>query len=111
MGYVELDKIANKVGNYFKKRNRVKKGEIVTVLMRNPLYNLYLIFGLSKIGAIYAPVNFRFIEPFLSYVFNDLQSRIIVLESSLAKNVNEVVDSVREYDIAVVDKGVLKTSS
>ncbi len=106
ISYAELNNLANRIGNYFRDELGIKKGETVTILMQNPLLNLYLMFALSKIGAIYAPVNFRLVGPLLSYVLNDLNSRTIVLEKDFAGNVNEIANEVREYDVIVVDEEI-----
>lgn len=76
--FAELNVRANRAANFLRERFGVRKGDRVSILAQNSLAYLDLLFGLGKIGAIFAPLNWRLTAHELVYIVNDLQPRVLV---------------------------------
>jgi len=69
----------------------VKKGDRVAVLLHNCHQYVEIFFGLSKIGAILVPLNWRLAGPELEFIIQDSSSRMLIFETEF----EEVVASIR----------------
>jgi fatty-acyl-CoA synthase len=71
----------------------VKRGDRVAVLLHNCHQYIEIFFGLSKIGAILVPLNWRLAGPELEFILRDSGSRTLVFEPEF----EEVVSSIRSH--------------
>jgi fatty-acyl-CoA synthase len=69
----------------------VKKGDRVAVLLHNCHQYIEIFFGLSKIGAVLVPLNWRLAGPELEFILKDSGSRMLIFEPEF----EEVVSSIR----------------
>ena len=69
----------------------VKKGDRIAVLLHNCHQYLEIFFGLSKIGAILVPLNWRLAGPELEFIIKDSGSRMMIFEPEF----EEVLNSIR----------------
>lgn len=76
--FAELNERANRTANFLRERYEVQKGDRVSILAQNCLPFVDLLFGLGKIGAIFAPLNWRLTARELVYIVNDLQPRLLI---------------------------------
>jgi fatty-acyl-CoA synthase len=76
--FAELNQRANRLANFLSDRYSLQKGERVSILAYNCLPYVDLLFGLGKIGAILAPLNWRLTARELSYIINDCQPKVLV---------------------------------
>jgi fatty-acyl-CoA synthase len=76
--FAELNERANRAANFLRDRFDVHKGDRVSILAQNCLPFVDLLFGLGKIGAIFAPLNWRLTARELVYIVNDLQPKVLV---------------------------------
>lgn len=76
--YAELNTRANRAANFLRERFNVQRGDRVSILAQNCLPFVDLLFGLGKIGAIFAPLNWRLTAHELVYIVNDLQPRVLI---------------------------------
>jgi fatty-acyl-CoA synthase len=71
----------------------VKKGDRIAVLLHNCNQYLEIFFGLSKIGALLVPLNWRLAGPELEFILKDSGSSLLVFEPEF----EEVVTSIRSH--------------
>ena len=76
--YEQLNDRASCLANFFQDKLGVQKGDRVSILAHNSVIYLDLFYGLSKIGAILAPLNWRLVARELSYIVNDCGSRVLL---------------------------------
>jgi fatty-acyl-CoA synthase len=75
--YAELNARANRLANWMRELG-VEKGDRVSILAHNCVAYIDLFYGLAKIGAILAPLNWRLVAPELVYIVNDCQPKVLV---------------------------------
>jgi crotonobetaine/carnitine-CoA ligase len=75
--YGQVNEEANRLAHGLAEAG-VRRGDFVSILLRNSLDFMLLIFGLNKLGAIPAPVNTAFRGYFLELALNTCQSRAAV---------------------------------
>jgi fatty-acyl-CoA synthase len=88
--YQELNHRTNQLCHLLLKIG-IKKGDRVAVLLHNCHQYIEIFFGLSKIGAILVPLNWRLVGPELEFILQDSGSRMLVFEPEF----EEVVSSIR----------------
>ncbi|MFN2216427.1 MAG: acyl-CoA synthetase [Anaerolineales bacterium] len=76
--YADLNKRANRAANFLHSRFNIQKGDRVSILAQNSLPFVDLLFGLGKLGAIFAPLNWRLTANELIYIINDLEPSILL---------------------------------
>ena len=76
--FAELNQRANRLANFMREHYDLQKGERVSILAHNCLPYVDLLFGLGKIGAIFAPLNWRLTGRELTYIINDCQPKVLV---------------------------------
>ncbi len=75
--YAELNARANKLASWMRQLG-VQKGDRVSVLAHNSVAYIDLFYGLPKIGAILAPLNWRLAAPELAYIVKDCQPKVLI---------------------------------
>jgi fatty-acyl-CoA synthase len=75
--YAELNARANLVANWMSELG-VEKGDRVSILAHNGIAYVDLFYGLAKIGAILAPLNWRLVAPELVYIVNDCRPKVLL---------------------------------
>ncbi|MFH2038961.1 MAG: long-chain fatty acid--CoA ligase [Chloroflexota bacterium] len=76
--YAELNQRATQSANFLQEKFDVQKGDRVSILAQNCLPFVDLLFGLGKIGAIFAPLNWRLTAHELCYIINDVQPKVLI---------------------------------
>jgi fatty-acyl-CoA synthase len=76
--YAELNARANRLANFMRDRLGVAQGDRVALLAHNSVVYLDLLYGLAKIGAIFAPLNWRLSAPELAYIVNDAGPTVLI---------------------------------
>ena len=74
----------------------VRRGDRVALLARNCLESFDLFIACSHLGAIYAPINYRFAVPEIEYVLADSEPRVFVAAAEYA----DTVEQLRRKDAA-----------
>jgi fatty-acyl-CoA synthase len=75
--YAELNARANRLANWMR-RLGVQKGSRVSILAHNSVAYLDLLYGLTKIGAILVPLNWRLAARELIYIVGDCRPHVLV---------------------------------
>jgi long-chain acyl-CoA synthetase len=71
----------------------VAKGERVMLLAKNRLECVEAFFACAKIGAIYSPVNWRFVAAEIEYVLGDSGCRVLLVDTEYGTLVRELRDN------------------
>jgi fatty-acyl-CoA synthase len=77
--YQELNERACRAANFLQSELGIRAGDRVSILAHNSVIYIDLLYGLAKIGAIFAPLNWRLAAPELSYIVSDCQPRAVVV--------------------------------
>jgi fatty-acyl-CoA synthase len=77
--YAQLNERANRAANFLREKYDVQKGERVSILAHNSMAYVDLLFGLGKIGAVLAPLNWRLTSRELTYIVNDCQPKVLIV--------------------------------
>jgi fatty-acyl-CoA synthase len=68
--YVQLNRRINRLSHFLQAKG-VRPGDRVAVLLRNCGQFLEILFAVSRIGAVFVPLNFRLAGPEIRYVLDD----------------------------------------
>lgn len=93
--YAELNIRANKAANFLRQKFDVQKGDRVSILAHNALAYVDLLFGLAKIGAIFAPLNWRLTARELAYIINDCQPKVLIIGPEFAPVYEQLRSEIR----------------
>ena len=92
--YAELNHRANRAANHLQEKYGVQKGDRVSILAHNNIAYVDLLFGIGKIGAIFAPLNWRLTSRELTYIVNDCQPKILIVGPEFVSVYNEMKDAI-----------------
>lgn len=102
--YKELDERANCAANFLYERYGVRKGDRVSILAHNSIAYVDLLFGLGKIGAIFAPLNWRLTSRELTYIVNDCQPKVLVVGPEFASVFDEMKESIQLKNVLSLEE-------
>jgi fatty-acyl-CoA synthase len=88
--YKELNERTSRLANWLRDSLGVQKGDRVSILAYNSVAYVDLLYGLAKIGAILAPLNWRLVAGELAYIVTDCQPRVLVVGSEFTEPVSEL---------------------
>lgn len=88
--YAALNARANRLANFMRDNLGVKRGDRVSILAQNSIVYLDLFYGLPKIGAIFAPFNWRLTANELTYMINDLEPKVLICEPDFVPTLEEM---------------------
>jgi fatty-acyl-CoA synthase len=77
--YAQLNARANRLANFLRERLGVQPGDRVSILAQNSVAYFDLFYGLAKIGAIFAPLNWRLTARELTYIVNDCEPKALIV--------------------------------
>ncbi|OPX33324.1 MAG: AMP-dependent synthetase, partial [Desulfobacteraceae bacterium 4484_190.1] len=86
--YKQINDGANRAANYLQQMG-LKKGDRITVLLRDCPEFMEIYFAAAKLGLIFVPLNFRFMGPEVKYQLNNCGSRVLVFHDIMT----EMIDS------------------
>lgn len=89
--YKELIEKIDKVAGAFQNIG-VKKGDVVNVALPNIPENIFIVYGLNKIGAIANLIDLRAKGEMLIHYLNEANSKIVVLCDLFAENLLSIID-------------------
>jgi fatty-acyl-CoA synthase len=87
--YAQLNERANRLANAMRQLG-VDKGDRVSILAENSVVNIDLFYGLAKIGAILAPLNWRLVARELTYITNDCQPKVLLCTPGFTETLEEM---------------------
>jgi fatty-acyl-CoA synthase len=97
--YTELNERANRAANFLRSQCAVRPGDRVSILAHNSVVFIDLLYGLCKIGAIFAPLNWRLVARELAYIVNDCDAKVLLCGPEFADVLAEMRPdlSVQQY--------------
>ena len=93
--YDELNQRANRAANLLQGKYGVQKSDRVSILAHNNIAYVDLLFGIGKIGAIFAPLNWRLTSRELRYIVNDCQPKVLIVGPEFVSVYNEMKDVIQ----------------
>jgi len=93
--YENLNERANRLANFMRNELGVQPGDRVSILAKNSVVFIDLFFGLPKIGAIFAPFNWRLTAHELTYMLNDLEPKVLIVEPEFVSVVEEMKPNIK----------------
>jgi fatty-acyl-CoA synthase len=88
--YAQINRRANQAANYLRQNLQVQKGDRVSILAQNCLAYVDLVYGLAKVGAIFAPLNWRLTADELAYILGDCQPKVLICSREYAAVLEEM---------------------
>ena len=108
--YAELNRRANQAANFLRAHYHIHKGDRVSILAFNSIAYVDLLFGLGKIGAIFAPLNWRLTGKELTYIVNDCQPKVLIVGPEFASLAEEMRSSIAVESFLSLDGARLAES-
>jgi fatty-acyl-CoA synthase len=91
--YAELNERANRAANFLQVEYDVQKGDRVSILAHNSIAYVDLLFGLGKLGAIFAPLNWRLTGRELTYILKDCEPKVLIVGPEFVFTLEELRDA------------------
>lgn len=88
--FAQMNRRANQLAHFLRDRLGVEKGDRVSILAQNNVAYVDLLYGLGKIGAILAPLNWRLVARELVYIVNDCQPKVLFCDPELVGLLEEL---------------------
>jgi long-chain acyl-CoA synthetase len=107
--YSELNNRANQIANAFLSKG-YKKGDKVAVMMKNHSSYIEIILGLSKIGVIIVPINYRLVGSEIDYIVSNSESRGFIITDEYKGEVESVLPQLNWLDDVIVIGGASSTN-
>lgn len=101
--YAQLNERANRAANFLHDGYGIQKGDRVSILAHNNIAYVDLIFGLGKIGAIFAPLNWRLTSHELNYIVNDCQPKVLIVGPEFVSVFDEMRDDIRVEHVLTLE--------
>jgi fatty-acyl-CoA synthase len=102
--YARLNERANRAANFLQKKYGVHKGDRVSILAHNHVTYVDLLFGLGKIGAILAPLNWRLTSRELTYIVNDCHPKVLIVGREFVPLYHEVKNATQVENIILLER-------
>ncbi|RKQ35769.1 class I adenylate-forming enzyme family protein [Oceanobacillus halophilus] len=77
----------------------LKKGDRVSVFMKNSFLSTLVMFSVWKAGGVFAPINFNYKGKSLSYLINDTDPLMLIMEDELGNEYKKISNSINNKDI------------
>ena len=100
-GFKDLNDAANRVASGLQKLG-IAKGDKVAIVMDNCPEFLFLLLGLSKLGAIQVPINTAHRGDILTYMLDNSDSRLLVMQGHYADRVELILPGAPKIETVVV---------
>ena len=101
--YAELNQRANRAANFLQGTCGVQKGDRVSILAHNSIAYVDLLFGIGKIGAIFAPLNWRLTSRELTYIVNDCEPRVLIVGPEFVSVFEEMKDAIHVQQVVALE--------
>lgn len=88
--YAALNERSNRAANFLRDKCGVQAGDRVSILAHNGVAYLDLFYGLAKIGAIFAPLNWRLVAAELSYIVKDCAPKVLLCDPDFVATLTQM---------------------
>ncbi len=100
--YAQLNARANRAANWLRALG-VNKGDRVSILAHNSVIYLDLFYGLAKIGAVFAPLNWRLTARELAYIVSDCEPQVVLCGPEFVATLNALREGLRGAQLVSVE--------
>ena len=97
--YKELNDNVNRAADYLKKKG-LKKGDRISVMLKNCPEFLEVYFAAAKLGIIFVPLNFRLMGPEIKFQLNNCGSRLLIFHNEYTS----IIKTIRKQTQVEEDK-------
>ena len=104
--YADLNTRANRFANFMLSLG-VEKGDRVSILAHNGIHYVDLFYGLGKIGAVVAPLNWRLVARELEYIANDCEPRVLLVGPDFVDLFAEMRDNIDVEHIIALESAAI----
>ncbi|MDQ0272640.1 AMP-binding protein [Cytobacillus purgationiresistens] len=98
--YWQFNQITNSIGHSLMEKG-IKKGDRISVFLKNPFITTMVMFGIWKCGAIFSPINFNYRGKLLSYQLIDTEPQLLITERAMVPILNEISSEIQGLQAAV----------
>lgn len=88
--YADLNVRANRAANSLRECFGIQKGDRVSLYANNSAVYLDLFYGLPKIGAVFAPLNWRLTARELTHIVKDCEPKVILCGPEFVSTLDEM---------------------
>lgn len=92
--YAQLNERANRAANFLRDKLGIDTGDRVSILAHNSVVYVDLLYGLAKIGAVLAPLNWRLVPRELAYIINDCQPKVLLCGPEFSGLLSEMLSRI-----------------
>lgn len=92
--FAELNQRANRAANFLLSLG-VGKGDRISILAHNSVVYVDLFYGAAKIGAVFAPLNWRLLARELIYIANDCMPKVLLCGPDFAETLQEMLPEIK----------------
>ncbi|MCK9275001.1 MAG: AMP-binding protein [Syntrophales bacterium] len=96
--FAKFNQLANSIAHGLQSLG-VKKGDRVSLFLKNSFVSTVSMFGIWKAGAVFCPINYNFKGKLLSYQIKDAQSNILISERGMVPLLNEVKEDLPDLKV------------
>ena len=89
LSYQRFNQLANSFANRLMEMG-IKKGDRISLFLKNPFVTTIAMFGIWKVGAVYCPINFNYKGRLLSHQINDTKPTLLLTEKRMVPFLNDV---------------------
>ena len=98
MTFSEIDKLANKVGNYLKD-NGIRRGDRVALLYENSFDYIISYYGILKAGCVTVALNTETTSDALQYLLTNSGAKAIITNGSFSKYLLPAIPISRNFSM------------
>ena len=102
--YAELNARAKRAANMLRDQFGLRQGQRVSILAQNSVVYVDLLFGLAKIGAILAPLNWRLVARELAYIVDDCRPHVLVVGPDYVETAAELLKACAIEHVLTTDE-------
>ncbi|KUO75104.1 MAG: hypothetical protein APF81_02570 [Desulfosporosinus sp. BRH_c37] len=99
--YRECNEITNQVANGLRKLG-LEKGDTIATFLPNCLEGVYFWFGAAKAGVIEVPINLANKGHFLTYIINNSNSQVLVIDRQLIDRLKFIENDLPQLKTVIV---------
>ena len=88
--YAVLNERSNRAANFLRAKCGIQEGDRVSILAHNSVAYIDLFYGLAKIGAILAPLNWRLVAAELTYIVNDCAPKVLICDPDFVETLTQM---------------------
>ena len=101
--YAQLNERVNRACHFLRHKLGVQKGDVVSLLAHNSVVYVDLLYAACKIGAIFAPLNWRLVANELAYIVQDCGSKVLICGPEFSKTLAEMLPTIGATQLVSVE--------